>query len=184
MENSSFLPNPLTSPALMVLASTAADSTRDNQRIQGGHHFSPQSGDKDLPIPFTSSYPMFRQGDHFPPLYTPMHMPFVQPSVGPIGRSGSGAFRPLLQGDDRDRDYHHSAFLPAKRTKHEDSFESRTSPESKENGDHHLDSPGNKDRPLTPNSITYELSSETFSESGESQDRSTPDAEGRNLRRE
>ncbi|XP_074642138.1 E3 ubiquitin-protein ligase RNF220-like isoform X2 [Tubulanus polymorphus] len=189
MENSTFLPNPLTSPALMVLASTAAsDATnRDDQQRLPAHNF---SGAPDKDVPFTSAaYPMFRQ-EGFPPLYAPMHMPFVQHPVAHLNPSATGAFRPLQSsaGTD-DREPYHSAFLPAKRSKLRESDLNRlyndSSCSDKDTPENLVIHSLNKEdrNNTTPNSLSYDISSEGLSESGDSQGRHTPSDEGRHLRR-
>uniref|UniRef100_UPI00358F1E24 E3 ubiquitin-protein ligase Rnf220-like isoform X1 n=1 Tax=Myxine glutinosa TaxID=7769 RepID=UPI00358F1E24 len=138
MENSSYLPNPLTSPALMVLASTA-EAARDPSRSFG----TPVGVDKDpVHIPFTngSSYAFaslyHRQaaaaysGRDFPPhQLLHLHPQFTAaaatpPGLGLLGHSTVGAFRPFASAaEEREAAvaaaaaYHHSAFTPAKRLK-------------------------------------------------------------------
>lgn len=133
-----FVPNPLTSPALMVLASSAAAEGHDVQRLQAAqqqqqhspHHPSyPGRGmDKDLPPPppppFSTAAFMYRPGDPFSaPLYSPLS--FVRPELDrrlALMNPGMrpGAFRPLTPsgsaaGGDVDvpQSGYHSAFSPA-----------------------------------------------------------------------
>ena len=144
MENAPpFVPNPLTSPALMVLASTAAAEGHEvQQRLQAAqqqqqqvqqhaqHHsgaFPGRTMDKDLPPPpppppFSTAAFMYRPGDPFsPPLYSPLS--FVRPELDrrlALMTPGmrAGAFRPLAppSGSAGDVDVpqsYHSAFSPA-----------------------------------------------------------------------
>ncbi|GFR81455.1 E3 ubiquitin-protein ligase Rnf220-like isoform X2 [Elysia marginata] len=145
-----FVPNPLTSPALMVLASTAAAEGHEVQRLQAAqqqqqqqhspHHPSyPGRGmDKDLPPPpppppFSSAAFMYRPGDPFSaPLYfvrpeLNRRLALVNPPMHP------GAFRPLtpsgsVGGDVDVPQAYHSAFSltsaapsSAKKSKHGES---------------------------------------------------------------
>lgn len=99
MENSTFVPTPLSSSALMVLASTSEG--RDSQRLPAPHPFSGQSMDKDIPHPsFGAGGFVYRPGDPFsPPLYAPMP-PFIRPNLerglGLIGPGGGGASDPWV----------------------------------------------------------------------------------------
>ncbi|RXN01356.1 hypothetical protein EOD39_7041 [Acipenser ruthenus] len=126
MESSSYLPNPLASPALMVLASTA-EASRDGV---------PVSMDKEVHIPFTNGSYTFasmyhRQGAvpggfpsrDFPPSLLHLHHQFAPPNldcspISMLNHSGVGAFRPFASvPDDRDGSGYQSAFTPAKRLK-------------------------------------------------------------------
>ena len=183
MENTSFLPN----PALMVLASTAEN--HEGARVTGPRF----SGSDKEGQPFsTSSFTMYRPGEHFgPPLYSPVS-PFVRPAVDRSGRSGVGilnpvpsasAFRPLPA---ETSDNYHSAFSPAKRLKPEDlalKKQRDCNTELSEEGSE-ADEWKNRekeDRPSSISSINYDTNSETHSETGE-HERGTPDSEGRSLR--
>ena len=195
MENTTYLPNPLASPALMVLASTA-EAARDTQaHIQAAHHFSGQNLDKDMPVPYSNAagFPGFRQGEHLPPpIYSPMHGHFVRPNMeralGLINPGGGGAFRPVCHSGDSDT--YHSAFLPTKRSKVDDNGLTPTySSENLEKAILEKDeshppkaSPLIKEeRPDSHGSASNDRLSDTRSEGGDSWDRSTPD-EGRHLR--
>ncbi|EDL90215.1 rCG50260 [Rattus norvegicus] len=93
MENSSYLPNPLASPALMVLASTAEASRDASIPCQQPRPFGvPVSVDKDVHIPFTNGSYTFasmyhRQGGvpgtfanrDFPPFLTTPPPPVCPP---------------------------------------------------------------------------------------------------------
>ncbi|GFN98524.1 E3 ubiquitin-protein ligase rnf220 [Plakobranchus ocellatus] len=151
MENTPFVPNPLTSPALMVLASTAAAEGHEVQRRQGQsphsqHHpsFPGRGMDKELPPPpppppFSTAAFMYRPGDPFSsPLYSPLS--FVRPELdrrlalmNPAMRSG--AFRPLgptgAGGDGEVPQNYHSAFSPASATS---SSAKKLKPEEANNG--------------------------------------------------
>ncbi|KAK3759365.1 hypothetical protein RRG08_023485 [Elysia crispata] len=139
MENAPpFVPNPLTSPALMVLASTAAAEGHEVQRLQAAqqqqqqhsqHHpsFPGRGMDKDLPPPpppppFSTAAFMYRPGDPFSaPLYSPLS--FVRPELDrrlALMNPGMrpGAFRPLATSGNTGGDVdvpqtYHSAFSPA-----------------------------------------------------------------------
>lgn len=197
MENSTYLPNPLTSPALMVLASTA-EATRDGTRHPAPHPFPGQGvADKDgMVSPYSSSFPtMYRQGDPFPsPMYAPLP-PFVRPSlergVGFINPGGGSAFRPVSTTGDASEGYQ-SAFTPAKRSKHEDSETTglfnngRTDRgqlglEKKHDTSSNRGSPVVKEERPSSNQSLCDTNSESQSEHGDLGDRNTPD-EGRNLR--
>ncbi|XP_017558183.1 E3 ubiquitin-protein ligase RNF220a isoform X7 [Pygocentrus nattereri] len=143
MESSSYLPNPLASPALMVLASTAEASVRDASiPCQGPRPFgAPASAEKDVHLPFgNGSYtfasmyhrqgavPTFANRD-FPPSLLHLHHQFAAPPpnldcspLGMLNHSGVGAFRPFASPPE-DRDHqassgaYQSAFTPAKRLK-------------------------------------------------------------------
>lgn len=128
METSSFVPNSLTSPALMVLASTS-DGSHEAGRLSGSHHFSGQNLDKDhnSGVPFSTSSFLYRPGEAFPPpLYAPLP-PYVQSNhldrgVNIINSGGGSAFRPVASSSDCSSiDEYQSAFLPTKKTKQDDS---------------------------------------------------------------
>ncbi|XP_053549366.1 E3 ubiquitin-protein ligase RNF220 isoform X2 [Bombina bombina] len=134
MENSSFLPNPLTSPALMVLASTAEASRDASIPCQQPRPFGvPVSLDKEVHIPFTNGSYTFasmyhRQGGvpgafqnrDFPPSLLHLHHQFAPPNldcspISMLNHSGVGAFRPFTSPEERES--YQSAFTPAKRLK-------------------------------------------------------------------
>ncbi|XP_025889197.1 E3 ubiquitin-protein ligase Rnf220-like [Nothoprocta perdicaria] len=134
MENSPYLPNPLASPALMVLASTAEASRDASIPCQQPRPFGvPVSADKDVHIPFTNGSYTFasmyhRQGGvpgafanrDFPPSLLHLHPQFAPPNldcapISMLNHSGVGAFRPFASAEDRES--YQSAFTPAKRLK-------------------------------------------------------------------
>ncbi|XP_040216893.1 E3 ubiquitin-protein ligase RNF220 isoform X2 [Rana temporaria] len=134
MENTSFMPNPLTSPALMVLASTAEASRDASIPCQQPRPFGvPVSVDKEVHIPFTNGSYTFtsmyhRQGGvpggfsnrDFPPSLLHLHPQFAPPnldcsSISMLNHSGVGAFRPFTSPEERES--YQSAFTPAKRLK-------------------------------------------------------------------
>ncbi|XP_075472313.1 E3 ubiquitin-protein ligase RNF220 isoform X5 [Ascaphus truei] len=133
MENSSFLPNPLASPALMVLASTAEASRDGSISCQQPRFGVPVSVDKEVHIPFTNGSYTFtsmyhRQGGvpgafsnrDFPPSLLHLHPQFAPPnldcsSISMLNHSGVGAFRPFTSPEERES--YQSAFTPAKRLK-------------------------------------------------------------------
>uniref|UniRef100_A0A669PBY8 Ring finger protein 220 n=1 Tax=Phasianus colchicus TaxID=9054 RepID=A0A669PBY8_PHACC len=134
MENSPYLPNPLASPALMVLASTAEASRDASIPCQQPRPFGvPVSADKDVHIPFTNGSYTFasmyhRQGGvpgafanrDFPPSLLHLHPQFAPPNldctpISMLNHSGVGAFRPFASSEDRES--YQSAFTPAKRLK-------------------------------------------------------------------
>uniref|UniRef100_A0A6I8SKL8 E3 ubiquitin-protein ligase RNF220 n=1 Tax=Xenopus tropicalis TaxID=8364 RepID=A0A6I8SKL8_XENTR len=134
MENSSFLPNPLASPALMVLASTAEASRDASIPCQQPRPFGvPVSMDKEVHIPFTNGSYTFtsmyhRQGGvpgafanrDFPPSLLHLHPQFAPPNldcspISMLNHSGVGAFRPFTSPEERES--YQSAFTPAKRLK-------------------------------------------------------------------
>lgn len=137
MERSSYLPSPLASPALMVLASTA-EAGRDSS-IPCPHprpFGAPVSMDKDAHIPFTNGSYTFasmynRQAAvsssfparDFPPSLLHLHPQFAPAAVdcSPIGmlsHGAVGAFRPFAPSpEERDGLGYQSAFTPAKRLK-------------------------------------------------------------------
>ncbi|CAK6967852.1 E3 ubiquitin-protein ligase RNF220a isoform X2 [Scomber scombrus] len=139
MESSSYLPNPLASPALMVLASTAEASRDASIPCQQPRPFGvPVSVDKDVHLPFNNGSYTFasmyhRQGAvppgfpnrDFPPSLLHLHHQFAPPNldcspISMLNHSGVGAFRPFASPQE-DRDGvpggYQSAFTPAKRLK-------------------------------------------------------------------
>ncbi|XP_061099738.1 E3 ubiquitin-protein ligase RNF220a isoform X6 [Conger conger] len=139
MESSSYLPNPLASPALMVLASTAEASRDASIPCQPPRPFGvPTSVDKDVHLPFANGSYTFasmyhRQGAvpggfpnrDFPPSLLHLHHQFAPPSldcspISMLNHSGVGAFRPFASpSEERDGGGggYQSAFTPAKRLK-------------------------------------------------------------------
>ncbi|XP_035491392.1 E3 ubiquitin-protein ligase RNF220a isoform X4 [Scophthalmus maximus] len=139
MESSSYLPNPLASPALMVLASTAEASRDASIPCQQPRPFGvPVSVEKDVHLPFNNGSYTFasmyhRQGGvppgfpnrDFPPSLLHLHHQFAPPNldcspISMLNHSGVGAFRPFASPPE-DRDgapgVYQSAFTPAKRLK-------------------------------------------------------------------
>ncbi|XP_052474572.1 E3 ubiquitin-protein ligase RNF220-like isoform X3 [Carassius gibelio] len=139
MESSSYLPNPLASPALMVLASTAEASRDASISCQQPRPFGvPVSVEKDIHLPFNNGSYTFasmyhRQGAvppgfpnrDFPPSLLHLHHQFAPPNldcspISMLNHSGVGAFRPFASPlEDRDGagGGYQSAFTPAKRLK-------------------------------------------------------------------
>ncbi|XP_051555144.1 E3 ubiquitin-protein ligase RNF220a isoform X5 [Myxocyprinus asiaticus] len=139
MESSSYLPNPLASPALMVLASTAEASRDASIPCQQPRPFGvPVSVEKDVHLPFNNGSYTFaslyhRQGAvppgfpnrDFPPSLLHLHHQFAPPNldcspISMLNHSGVGAFRPFASPpEDRDGTGvgYQSAFTPAKRLK-------------------------------------------------------------------
>ncbi|XP_061792112.2 E3 ubiquitin-protein ligase RNF220a isoform X2 [Nerophis lumbriciformis] len=139
MESSSYLPNPLASPALMVLASTAEASRDASIPCQQPRPFGvPVSVEKDVHLPFNNGSYTFasmyhRQGAvppgfpnrDFPPSLLHLHHQFAPPNldcspISMLNHSGVGAFRPFASPpEDRDgaQGGYQSAFTPAKRLK-------------------------------------------------------------------
>ncbi|XP_076018361.1 E3 ubiquitin-protein ligase RNF220a isoform X2 [Genypterus blacodes] len=138
METSSYLPNPLASPALMVLASTAEASRDASIPCQQPRPFGvPVSVEKDVHLPFNNGSYTFasmyhRQGAvppgfpnrDFPPSLLHLHHQFAPPNldcspISMLNHSGVGAFRPFASPpEDRDGPGgYQSAFTPAKRLK-------------------------------------------------------------------
>ncbi|XP_078143650.1 E3 ubiquitin-protein ligase RNF220a isoform X2 [Centroberyx gerrardi] len=138
MESSSYLPNPLASPALMVLASTAEASRDASIPCQQPRPFGvPVSVEKDVHLPFNNGSYTFasmyhRQGGvppgfpnrDFPPSLLHLHHQFAPPNldcspISMLNHSGVGAFRPFASPEDRDGvpGGYQSAFTPAKRLK-------------------------------------------------------------------
>ncbi|GAB1600144.1 E3 ubiquitin-protein ligase Rnf220 isoform X1 [Argonauta hians] len=202
MDSSSFVPNPLTSPALMVLASTS-DSGHDTNRLSSSHHFSGQNVDKD-PTPggsFSGSSFMYRPGEPFaPPLYAPLP-PYVQSNhldrgVSIINSGGGSAFRPVASSTECGVDEYQSAFLPTKKSKQEENsplstlynhcnnerlVEQANFGHSREEKSSHTTV--KEERPSSLCSGSCDTNSESHSESGDHTERATPD-EGRNLRKQ
>ncbi|XP_048757551.1 E3 ubiquitin-protein ligase Rnf220-like isoform X1 [Ostrea edulis] len=177
MENSTYLPNPLTSPALMVLASTAEG--HEGGRLPAPPHPYPSSADgKEMVSPYGNPpFTMYRPGDPFPP---PMYsgVPhFVRPdrNMGIMPPVATSAFRPV--STDSESSYH-SAFGPsAKKPKLEAGL---TEEEDREEGSPRSSS-STHIKEERPNSINSTTNSEGLSDGGEF-DRRTPD-EGRTLRK-
>lgn len=205
MDNPPFMPNPLTSPALMVLASTAEG--HEAPRLPAPPHTFPgQNMDKDLPPPppfSTAGFTMFHPGDPFTaPLYSPLS--FVRPGIDrrlALMNPGvrPGAFRPLgPSGAEGVDGSYHSAFSPAKKLKPGESSAASSSSEAQ--GPHTTDSAFRDDRddqddrdmsprvkeerPSSISSAGYDTVSEPLSDSGDAYERGTPDSEGRSLRSE
>ncbi|XP_035392171.1 E3 ubiquitin-protein ligase RNF220a isoform X4 [Electrophorus electricus] len=139
MESSSYLPSPLASPALMVLASTAEASRDASIPCQQPRPFGvPASVEKDVHLPFgNGSYtfasvyhrqaavPPAFPGRDFPPSLLHLHHQFAPPNldcspIGMLNHGGVGAFRPFASPPE-ERDSapggYQSAFTPAKRLK-------------------------------------------------------------------
>ncbi|CAH1772907.1 unnamed protein product [Owenia fusiformis] len=177
MENGAYLPNPLTSPALMVLASTAEASRETPSQASGPPHPAyPQNLEKKPDPAHTTpnTYGVYQRGDgpYPPPMYAHMHGPFARPPMGLINPGGGGAFRPVLSPEDRES--YHSAFTPAKRSRLEEIPSSPGKTDDDGGKDGQLSSPGGS-------ASAYDI--ETRSEGGDSIDRGTPDSEGRTLRK-
>uniref|UniRef100_A0AAY4AT01 E3 ubiquitin-protein ligase RNF220 n=1 Tax=Denticeps clupeoides TaxID=299321 RepID=A0AAY4AT01_9TELE len=138
MESSSYLPNPLASPALMVLASTAEASRDASIPCQQPRPFGvPVSVEKDVHLPFNNGSYTFasmyhRQGAvppgfpnrEFPPSLLHLHHQFAPPNldcspISMLNHSGVGAFRPFASPpeDSAGAGGYQSAFTPAKRLK-------------------------------------------------------------------
>ncbi|XP_061740000.1 E3 ubiquitin-protein ligase RNF220-like [Nerophis ophidion] len=138
MENSSYMPAPLASPALMVLASTAEAGRDASIPCQAPRTFGvPALAEKDLHLPFPSASYTFasmyqRQGPgsgafagrDFPASLLHLHPQFAPPNLdcstlGMLNHSGAaGAFRPFSAAhEDRESVGYHSAFSPTKRLK-------------------------------------------------------------------
>ncbi|XP_056585658.1 E3 ubiquitin-protein ligase RNF220 [Triplophysa dalaica] len=133
MENSSYMPGPLTSPALMVLASTAEAGRDASVPCQPHRPFGvPVTLEKDIHLPFPSgSYTfasMYHRQGGFPPRDFPTPLLHLHPQFAPhnldcsplgmLNHGGVGAFRPFSSPpEERDGGGYHSAFLPAKRLK-------------------------------------------------------------------
>ncbi|XP_051760462.1 E3 ubiquitin-protein ligase RNF220 isoform X2 [Ctenopharyngodon idella] len=133
MENTSYMPNPLTSPALMVLASTAEAGRDASVPCQPPRPFGvPVTLEKDMHLPFPSGSYTFasvyhRQGGFptrdFPTPLLHLHPQFAPPNLdcsplGMLNHGAVGAFRPFSSPpEERDAGAYQSAFLPAKRLK-------------------------------------------------------------------
>ncbi|XP_077079044.1 E3 ubiquitin-protein ligase RNF220 isoform X1 [Siphateles boraxobius] len=133
IENSSYMPNPLTSPALMVLASTAEAGRDASVPCQPHRPFGvPVTLEKDMHLPFPSGSYTFasmyhRQGGFptrdFPTPLLHLHPQFAPPNLdcsplGMLNHGAVGAFRPFSSPpEERDAGVYQSAFLPAKRLK-------------------------------------------------------------------
>lgn len=176
MDSSSFIPNPMGAPALMVLASTAEN--HETARLTGAPRFTNPEA-KDTPQFSTPNYTMYRPGEHFPtPVYAPIHSMVHttgdRSGVRLVHPAGSSAFRPMPDNQEQSL---HSAFSPAKRPKPEDlSVKSHSISETIECNDEHKD-----DRPSSLSSVNYDTNSDSLSETGD-RERGTPDSEGRSLR--
>lgn len=205
METSSFVPNSLASPALMVLASTS-DGSHEAGRLSGSHHFSGQNIDKDhnSGVPFSTSSFLYRPGEAFPPpLYAPLP-PYVQSNhldrgVSIINSGGGSAFRPVASSSDCSVvDEYQSAFLPAKKNKQDDSsalsnlynhcnntnerlVDQTPFPQSRDEKNHNATV--KEERPSSLCSSSCDTNSESHSDNGDPTERATPD-EGRNLRKQ
>uniref|UniRef100_A0A8C7XD97 Ring finger protein 220b n=1 Tax=Oryzias sinensis TaxID=183150 RepID=A0A8C7XD97_9TELE len=137
MDSPSYLPAPLASPALMVLASTAEAGRDASVPCQAPRPFGvPVSVEKDLHLPFPSASYTFtsmyqRQGPlsgafparDFPASLMHLHHQFQPPNLdcttlGMLNHSGVGAFRPFSSPpEEREPGGYQSAFTPAKRLK-------------------------------------------------------------------
>ncbi|XP_051930881.1 E3 ubiquitin-protein ligase RNF220-like isoform X4 [Hippocampus zosterae] len=138
MDSSTYMPAPLASPALMVLASTAEAGRDASVPSQAPRPFGvPASVEKELHLPFPSASYAFasmyqRQGPvsgpfpgrDFPASLLHLHPQFTPPNLdcstlGMLHHSGvGGAFRPFSSPhDEREPIGYHSAFTPAKRLK-------------------------------------------------------------------
>ncbi|XP_051509268.1 E3 ubiquitin-protein ligase RNF220-like [Myxocyprinus asiaticus] len=133
IENSSYMPNPLTTPALMVLASTAEAGRDASVPCQPPRPFGvPVTLEKDMHLPFPSGSYTFtsmyhRQGGFpardFPTPLLHLHPQFAPPNLdcsplGMLNHGRVGAFRPFSSPpEERDGGGYQSAFLPAKRFK-------------------------------------------------------------------
>nr|XP_046157281.1 E3 ubiquitin-protein ligase RNF220-like isoform X1 [Oncorhynchus gorbuscha] len=138
MDSSSYLPSPLASPALMVLASTAEAGHDSSIPCQAPRPFGVPISEKDLHLPFASGSYTFasmyhRQGPvsshgtfptrDFPASLLHLHPQFHSPnldcsSLEMLNHSGVGAFRPFSSlPEEREVRGYQSAFTPAKRLK-------------------------------------------------------------------
>ncbi|XP_038858993.1 E3 ubiquitin-protein ligase RNF220-like [Salvelinus namaycush] len=138
MDSSSYLPSPLASPALMVLASTAEAGHDSSIPCQAPRPFGVPISEKELHLPFPSGSYTFasmyhRQGPvsshgtfparDFPASLLHLHPQFHPPnldcsSLGMLNHSGVGAFRPFSSPpEEREVRGYQSAFTPAKRLK-------------------------------------------------------------------
>lgn len=137
MDSPPYLPAPLASPALMVLASTAEAGRDASVPCQAPRPFGvPVSVEKDLHLPFPSASYTFtsmyqRQGPmsgtfpsrDFPASLLHLHPQFTPPNLdcstlSMLNHSGVGAFRPFSSPqEERESGCYQSAFTPAKRLK-------------------------------------------------------------------
>ncbi|XP_023217609.1 E3 ubiquitin-protein ligase RNF220-like [Centruroides sculpturatus] len=120
LDSSAYLASTMASPALMVLASTAADNQCQRTYSAG------QVLDKESPFSTTSfsGRPMFSQTDSYPAPLLPVHYPHgLDRQVGFLNPTPGGAFRPLSMSDDRG--FHGSAFVPTQCLKLEQATESQ-----------------------------------------------------------
>lgn len=179
MENSSFIPNPMGTPALMVLASTAEN--HDNGRVSGAPRFNNPDSKDSTPQFSAPNFTMYRPGEMFSsPIYAPVH-PLVhqggeRPSVRLIHPVSTSAFRPVA-GETQDQ--LHSAFSPAKRPKPEDLSVKASHTVSSESYENQVEE--RDERPSSLSSVNYDTNSDSLSEQGD-RERETPDSEGRSLR--
>ncbi|XP_041358421.1 E3 ubiquitin-protein ligase Rnf220-like isoform X2 [Gigantopelta aegis] len=191
MENTSFVPNPLTSPALMVLASTAEG--HESGRLPAPHNYHGQGMDKEMPTPFSTPFSMHRLAESFQqPMYAPIP-PYVRPTLdrgmGLISPGGGGAFRPLVSTADGSDSYQ-SAFTPAKKSKIDNHISSssdhtaNSDSRSRESPEGPLSFVVKEERPSSISSTGADTNSENHSDSGDLYDRGTPDSEGRSLRKQ
>lgn len=186
MDSSSFIPAPMGSPALMVLASTAEN--HEGSRMNGTPRFISPENKESTPQFTTPNFTMFRPGEPFStPIYSPVHPYAARPTSSTCSsdRSGvrvmhpatSSAFRPVATDS---MDQLHSAFSPAKKAKPEDlSTKSSHNNVNESLDDSNADDFAQDERPSSLSSVNYETNSDSFSEAG---DRGTPDSEGRSLR--
>ncbi|XP_046726212.1 E3 ubiquitin-protein ligase RNF220 isoform X1 [Silurus meridionalis] len=129
LDSSSYVPSSMSSPALMVLASTP-ESDREPSIVpcQTSRSFGvPVSLEKDLHLPFPGGSYTFssvyqRQGGFtprdFPTSLLHLHPQFPPTPLSILGPGAVGAFRPFSSpNEDRDAGIYHSAFLPTKRLK-------------------------------------------------------------------
>ncbi|XP_015923213.1 E3 ubiquitin-protein ligase Rnf220 isoform X3 [Parasteatoda tepidariorum] len=131
LENSAYLPNAMTNPAVMVLNSTCGGNVTPHAqshvtfarhptggRIESGKEsIVSTAGAVPFPNPAFPVRPLFGQGDPYHLLsLQSLHHPALLASHA-LGRSylNAGAFRPLAGlTDDRNGPFHGSAFMPAK----------------------------------------------------------------------
>ncbi|ELT96803.1 hypothetical protein CAPTEDRAFT_225133 [Capitella teleta] len=181
---SSYLPNPLSSPALMVLASSAAEQGRDVGQLSHGPLLSTgRPCDKEAMLnPFgaaAGAFPFMRPGaPHFPGLHNPLWRPQLDPAtLGLLSARGAGAFHPLSK---EHHEAYPSAFIPAKRPRLSD--ERSLSPGDAPDGssiDGRGGSPYTSDRrPCSPAASRIGSQSDEHSEHG---DRYTPDSSVKDL---
>ncbi|XP_076462353.1 E3 ubiquitin-protein ligase Rnf220-like isoform X2 [Babylonia areolata] len=195
MENSSFSQTPLSSSALMMLASSA-EAREASQRAPPPHPFSAPPLDKEHtvpPPPFSTAGFVYRPDLLPSSLYAPIP-PFPRPpleqGIRLMGPSG-GTFRHL--GPHEGAEPYHSAFTPAKKKPEDASCSTTFATDSNhEQGfDHNVEgsktdlpSPAVKEeRPSSISSVGGDTNSEAHSDNGDMFDRGTPDSEGRTLRK-